>query len=229
MANPMTQITPVRPDIPPSERLRARLLTALLPIAAEKGWSPATLREAADGLGFSEGELQLAAPRGPLDMIDAFAEWGDAEMEKRLERVNLLSLKIRARVRAAVVARLEAIAPHKAAEAKAVQAMIRPFRAGDGAGFMWRTADRIWRLLGDRSTDENYYSKRAILVGVLGSTTARWLSEPDEDMTRTLDFLDRRIENVMQIEKLKAGVGPAATLAVATVTAALRRFSHPRA
>lgn len=222
----MTQITPVRPEVPPSERFRARLLAALLPIAAEKGWSTATLREAADSLGFSEGELQLAAPRGTLDMIDAFAEWGDAEMEKRLERVNLLSLKIRERVRAAVVARLEAIAPYKAAEAKAVQAMIRPLRAGEGAVFVWRTADRIWRLLGDRSTDENYYSKRAILVGVLGSTTARWLSEPGEDMTRTLEFLDRRIDNVMQIEKLKAQARPVGLMAVAAVGAAAKAFSR---
>lgn len=222
----MSQISPVRQDIPPSERLRARLLEALLPIAGERGWSAATLKEAADGLGFSEGELQLAAPRGTLDMIDAFADWADAGMAARLENVNLLSLKIRERVRAAVVARLETIAPHKAAEAKAVQAMIRPFRAGEGATFVWRTADRIWRLLGDRSTDENYYSKRAILVGVLGSTAARWLSEKSDDMTGTLAFLDRRIDNVMQIEKLKAQARPAGLMAVAAVGMAAKAFSQ---
>ncbi len=210
----MSQIATPQPDIPPSERLRARLLEALLPIAAEKGWTQATLKEAADSLGFSEGELCLAAPRGTLDMIDAFADWGDAEMARRLESQNLLSMKIRERVRAAVVARLEAIAPWKAAEAKAVQAMIRPFRAGEGAGFVWRTSDRIWRLLGDRSTDENYYSKRAILAGVLGSTMARYLADASGDMTRTLDFLDRRIENIMQFEKLKAQAAPAAAMAV---------------
>lgn len=222
----MTHIVPIRPELAPSERLRARLLEALLPIAAEKGWSAGTLKEAADGLGFSEGELLLAAPRGTLDMIDAFADWADAGMAQRLEKVNLLSLKIRERVRAAVVARLETLAPHKAAEAKAVQAMIRPFRAGEGATFVWRTADRIWRLLGDRSTDENYYSKRAILVGVLGSTMARWLAEPGDDMARTLDFLDRRIENVMQIEKLKAQAAPAAAMAVAAVGAAAKAFGR---
>lgn len=226
----MSQIAPqnpdLTPDLPPSERLRARLLEALLPIAAEKGWSQGTLKEAADGLGFSEGELGLAAPRGTLDMTDAFADWGDAEMARRLESQNLLSMKIRERVRAAVVARLEAIAPWKAAEAKAIQAMIRPFRAGEGAGFVWRTSDRIWRLLGDRSTDENYYSKRAILAGVLGSTMARYLSDTSGDMTRTLDFLDRRIENIMQFERLKARAAPAAAMAAAAVGEAAKRFSR---
>lgn len=222
----MSQIATTQADISPSERLRGRLLEAILPIAAERGWSQATLKEAAESLGFSEGELGLAAPRGTLDMIDAFADWADGEMARRLESQNLLSMKVRERVRAAVVARLEAIAPWKAAEAKAVQAMIRPFRAGEGAGFVWRTADRIWRLLGDRSTDENYYSKRAILAGVLGSTMARWLADTSPDMTRTLEFLDRRIDNIMQFEKLKAQAAPAAAMAVAAVSEAAKRFSR---
>ena len=215
-------------DLAPSERFRARLLDALLPIAAEQGWTPASLQAAADSIGLSEGELGLAAPRGPLDMIDAFAEWGDAQMAARLETTDLLRLKIRERVRTAVLARLEALAPHKQAEARAVQAMIRPFRAGEGAGFVWRTADCIWKLLGDRSTDENYYSKRAILTGVLASTTARWLADESDDLTVTRAFLDRRIENIMQFERLKARARPAAVVAVAAVSAAARNLGRGR-
>ena len=55
---------------------------------------------------------------------------------------------------------------------------------------------------------------------------ARWLSEPGEDMTRTLEFLDRRIDNVMQIEKLKAQARPVGMMAVATVAAAAKAFSR---
>ncbi len=216
----------VSPNAPPSERFRAQLLEALLPIAAEQGWTPASLKTAADSIGLSEGELGLAAPRGPLDMIDAFADWGDAQMAMRLETTDFLRMKIRERVRTTVLARLEALAPHKAAEGKAVQAMIRPFRAGEGAGFVWRTADRIWKMLGDRSTDENYYSKRAILSGVLASTTARWLADESDDLTATKDFLDRRIENIMQFERLKAQARPAAAMAVAAVSAAARNLGR---
>jgi ubiquinone biosynthesis protein COQ9 len=215
-------------ELPPSARYRARLLEALMPIAGERGWTPAALAEAASSAGLTEGELALAAPRGPLDMIDAFAEWGDDEMARRLEQVDLLRLKIRERVRTAVLCRIEALAPWKAAEAKAVQAMARPFRAGEGAGFVWRSADRIWRLLGDRSTDENYYTKRAILAGVLASTTARWLADSSNDLAPTLAFLDRRIENVMQFERLKARARPAAAMAAAAVGAAARGLARRR-
>lgn len=214
-------------DLAPSERFRARLLEALLPIAAEAGWTPSSLLAAAEAAGLSEGERLLAAPRGVVDMIDAFALWADEAMEARLAAHNLLAMKIRERVRAAVVARIEAVAPWKAAEAKALQAVARPFRAGEAVTWVWRTADRIWRLLGDRSTDENYYTKRAILAGVLASTWAKWLASEGDDLGATLDFLDRRIENVMQFERLKARAKPAAAFAAAAVGAAARRF-RPR-
>ncbi|MFZ5615758.1 MAG: COQ9 family protein, partial [Pseudomonadota bacterium] len=61
-----------------------------------------------------------------------------------------------------------------------------------------------WRAIGDPSTDFNFYSKRAILSGVLSSTMARWFADETEGETATKEFLRARIENVMQFEKLKA-------------------------
>ena len=78
------------------------------------------------------------------------------------------------------------------------------FGEEQAARLLWRTADHIWRALGDTSTDENFYSKRAILSGVLASTYARWFSDDSPDNAATWAFLDARIENVMQFEKAKA-------------------------
>jgi hypothetical protein len=57
---------------------------------------------------------------------------------------------------------------------------------------------------GDKSTDFNWYTKRTVLSGVLGSTLAAWIGTDDEAEVDA--FLDRRIENVMQFEKLKGQV-----------------------
>ena len=57
----------------------------------------------------------------------------------------------------------------------------------------------------DTSTDFNFYTKRAILAGVYGATLVRWFNDADKDAAATDAFLDARIENVMQFEKLKAG------------------------
>jgi ubiquinone biosynthesis protein COQ9 len=81
-----------------------------------------------------------------------------------------------------------------------------PAYAGEGARAMWQTADAIWNTLGDTSQDGNWYSKRALLSGVYGSTVLYWLGDTSEGASETWAFLDRRIENVMRIEKAKAQV-----------------------
>ena len=81
-----------------------------------------------------------------------------------------------------------------------------PMHAADGAKALWSTADAIWDALDDPSDDFNWYSKRAILSGVMSSTLLYWLGDHSEGQAASWEFLDRRIENVMQFEKLKASV-----------------------
>ena len=69
----------------------------------------------------------------------------------------------------------------------------------------WRSADRMWRLAGDTATDLNHYTKRVTLSAVYGSTLSVFVHDDSENFADTRAFLDRRIENVMQFEKLKAG------------------------
>ena len=192
----------------PSARFRARLLDAFTPLAAERGWTEAAFAAAAAEAGLSEGEALLACPKGAFNLFDAFAERADHAMLDALADLDLSSMRIRDKVRAAVQRRLLAQAPYKSAARAMTRALARPDRAPEAARVLWRTADRIWRVLGDTSTDENFYSKRAILSGVLASTYARWFSDESEDSQPTWAFLDDRIENVMQFEKLKARLKP---------------------
>jgi ubiquinone biosynthesis protein COQ9 len=200
----------------------------MLPLAGSRGWTREAMAEAAKLAGMSEGEVELAAPRGPLDLIDAFAERMDEEMLRRLEDRDFDSMRIRDRIRTAVLARLQAMREWREAERQGVSATALPLRAPSGAGRLWRTADRIWRRAGDRSTDENYYTKRAILAGVLAATTLRWLADESEDWVETRAFLDRRIEDVIRFEKLKASLLPLslqAAGAVAGIARALQKGS----
>lgn len=217
------------PDTP-SARFRARLLDAFTPHAAEQGWTESAFNAAIADAGLTEGEAALACPRGAFDLFDAFAARADAAMLDALSDLDLPRMRIRERVRAAVQVRLEAQAPYKAAARAMTRALSRPDRAPEAARLLWRTADTIWRALGDTSTDENYYTKRAILSGVLASTYARWFSDESENHEATWVFLDARIENVMQFEKLKARLKPISEGVQAAVGLAARvRYGGRRA
>jgi ubiquinone biosynthesis protein COQ9 len=195
-------------DATPSGRFRTRILEAFPPHAARLGWTDSALKAAAAEAGLSDGELALACPKGAFDLFDAFAARADEAMLERLSELDLPAMKIRQRVKAAVQVRLEAQAPYKDAARAMTRALTNPLRAPEAARLLWRTADHIWRALGDVSTDENFYSKRAILSGVLASTYARWFADESAESEDTWAFLDARIENVMQFEKLKASLKP---------------------
>jgi ubiquinone biosynthesis protein COQ9 len=58
----------------------------------------------------------------------------------------------------------------------------------------------------------NWYTKRATLSAVYSSTVLYWLGDTSDGHQATWEFLDRRIDNVMQIEKVKAQVRNSPTL-----------------
>lgn len=203
-----TTINPEPMPETPSDRFRERLMAALPAEVATKGWTDAALKAAALEAGLSEGEAMLALPGGVPDAMDAFADRADRAMVAALAEADLPRMKVRERIAFAVRERILAQAPHKEAARRLSIAVAMPSRAGLGPKLVWRTADRIWRALGDPSTDFNFYSKRAILAGVLAATYARWMTDNDADHAATFAFLDERIDNVMQFEKLKARAKP---------------------
>lgn len=186
--------------------IRARVLSEALPNAAFDGWSARLMQESAKTAGVSHGDMRLAFPKGALDLVDYFLSEGDRQMEDALSKTDLASLKIRERITLAVRLRLEADMPYREALRRAITTAALPTSGGLGPRTLYRTVDAIWRAIGDTSTDFNFYSKRAVLAGVYSSTVLHWFSDEIEDFADTWAFLDRRIENVMQFEKAKAGV-----------------------
>ncbi|QFT97474.1 hypothetical protein FIU85_09190 [Roseovarius sp. THAF8] len=183
--------------------VKTQLLEAAKPHVAFDGWSEATFRAAAEDAGLSMGVAKAACPRGAVDLALAFHEEGDATMLARMEQEDLSRMRYSARVAAAVRFRLEAV-EDKELVRRGVTLFALPHHAVDGARAIWGTCDRIWEALGDTSDDVNWYTKRATLSGVYSSTVLYWLGDESEGHARTWDFLDRRIEDVMQIEKVKA-------------------------
>ena len=126
-------------------------------------------------------------------------------MRDRFAAEDHNGLRYSEKVARAVRLRLEA-ASDKEAVRRGTTFFALPQHAADGARAIWGTADAIWQALGDTSTDLNWYTKRATLSAVYASTVLFWLGDDSLGHQATWDFLDRRIENVMQIEKLKSQV-----------------------
>lgn len=181
-------------------KLQTEILLAALPHVPFDGWSRAALDRGAEDAGIETALVRHAFPDGARDAIAAFSAWADQAMERKLAKHELASLRVRDRVTLAVKTRLEILTPHKEAERKALAEIATPPGAL-AAKLLFNTCDRAWRLAGDTSTDYNFYTKRALLAGVVTSTTLYWLGDSSDHHEATWAFLDRRIENVMQMGK----------------------------
>ncbi|MEX0319970.1 MAG: COQ9 family protein [Ruegeria sp.] len=189
----------------PYEDAKAQLLDAALAHVPFDGWSEATFRAAIADSDLDEGLARAVCPRGAVDLALAYHARGDALMLERLTSEDLSHLKFREKVATAVRFRLEAACDREAVR-RGTTLFSLPAYAADGIKAIWGTCDAIWTALGDTSDDVNWYTKRATLSGVYSSTVLFWLGDDSPDHQATWDFLDRRIENVMQFEKFKAAV-----------------------
>ncbi|MBE3640561.1 COQ9 family protein [Mangrovicoccus sp. HB182678] len=191
--------------------VKTRLLEAILPHVAFDGWSDPAFRAAAADSGIGTELARAVCPRGAVDLALAFHAAGDAEMVRRLKADDLSAMRFRDRIAHAVRLRLELV-EDKEAVRRGATLFALPNHAPDGARALWATVDRIWTALGDGSDDINWYTKRATLTGVYSTTLLYWLGDDSAGHQRTWRFLDRRIDEVMQIEAVKKKVNDNALL-----------------
>jgi ubiquinone biosynthesis protein COQ9 len=182
----------------------ARVLATALELAPERGWTRAMTGAAGAAAGLSLGETELLLPGGPRDLAALFSRACDAAALAALAEIDPNSLKIRERIRQGAAARIDAAMTSEAATRRWTGFLALPRNAALGLRLVWESADVIWTWAGDTATDENHYSKRALLAGILTSTLLVRLSQGE---AAALATLDRRIEAVMAFERLKGRVG----------------------
>jgi len=182
---------------------KAALISAALMHVPFDGWSEASFRAAAGDAGLTLAEARALCPRGAVDLALAFHAQGDAAMGTKLAQTDLGALRYSDRVAFAIRTRLELVEHDKEAVRRGVTLFALPIHAADGAKALWQTADAIWTALGDSSDDLNWYTKRATLAGVYSATVLYWLGDQSMDHAASWAFLDRRIDDVMQIERAK--------------------------
>ena len=192
-----------------NELRRAICDQALLRVEA-LGWSDALLVQAGQAADIDAAMIRLAFPGGAKDVLQYASQEQDLALIRLLQNTNLQDMKIRERITFAVRTRIENMSDHKASVGRTLAFLSLPQNASLGAKLLYGTLDSIWHGIGDMSTDFNFYTKRATLAGVYSSTLLFWLSDESEDCTETWAFLDRRIADVMQFEKLKGQVRKAA-------------------
>ncbi len=186
-----------------ADKAEQKVLDEALRLSPRLGWNAALTRAAAAAAGLSPGETDLLLPQGPRDLAALLARRHDAQAMATLGKLDPAALKIRQKIREGVIARIDAAAHDSEAVRRWAAFLAFPTNLPLALTLLWESADQLWRWAGDTATDENHYSKRAILSGILVSTLAVDLASGRDS---ALKHLDARIDGVMAFEKWKAGV-----------------------
>jgi ubiquinone biosynthesis protein COQ9 len=203
------------PKKPPEARVEApiedwaaatekQILDQALKLVPHGGWTWRMAKQAGKAAGLSAGETELLLPQGPADLAALLSRRHDAKALEALAALDPGSLKIRERIARGVAARIDAALVDEVAVRRLNGWFSLPQNMALGARLAWETADKIWRWAGDTATDENHYSKRVLLAGILTGALAIRMSDGRK---AALAFVDRRIDDVMRYEKWKATGG----------------------
>jgi ubiquinone biosynthesis protein COQ9 len=203
-----------------------QVLEQALRLAPTEGWTSRMARLAGRAAGFSDGETELLLPRGPADLAALLSRRHDQRALLMLQGVDPADLKVRERIFRAVEARIDAAGNDEAAARRCCGWLALPPNLALGGRLAWESADVLWRWAGDVAADENHYSKRALLAGILTGAIAIRLNAGRGAAMR---FAERRIADVMRFEtwKAKAGLDPQDFMQKAA--AALGRMRYGRA
>lgn len=189
----------------PFDPVKDQLLDAILPHVAFDGWSRTAFDAAVADAGIDAAQARTLCPRGAVDLAVAYHQRGDQAMVAALCDADMSDMRFRDKVAHAIRLRIRAI-DDKEAVRRGTALFALPHMAADGSRLIWGTADAIWDALGDTSRDGNWYSKRLTLSGVYASVVLFWLGDDSIDAQATDGFIDRRIDDVMQFEKVKAQI-----------------------
>jgi rpsU-divergently transcribed protein len=133
--------------------------------------------------------------RGSIDLVFAFMRKGNIQMSLRLEQTDLAPLAVNDRIATAVRYRLEYLAPFIKTWPQAMALGLLPQNVTETVSILSEMVDEIWWHAGDRSTDLDWYSRRALLLGVYAATEAFMLQDRSPNFQDTWDFLNRRLSD----------------------------------
>ncbi|XP_033898613.1 ubiquinone biosynthesis protein COQ9, mitochondrial-like [Acipenser ruthenus] len=192
-------------DYETEEQLQIRILTAALEFVPKHGWSVEAIAEGAQTLGLSPAAAGMFN-NGAGDLILHFIAQCNSNFSENLaEQHKLVQLgqtepkKTDEFLRDAVEARLRMLIPYIEIWPQAMSILLLPHNIPESLKHLSTLVDDIWYYAGDRSTDLNWYTRRAALTGIYNTTELVMVQDSSPDFEETWKFLENRVKDVMNM------------------------------
>jgi ubiquinone biosynthesis protein COQ9 len=170
--------------------LSGRIVAAALRLAAERAWSTVTLRDIADAAGVTLADLARELD-GKTDILIAFNRAIDDEVLRNAPKPAEGQPR-RDAVFEAVMARFDALMPHRTAIASIVRGAAQDARLGKS---LMKSQARMLQAAGIDTDGVRGAVRVAGLASVYAAVFRIWLDDDDPGLARTMAALDRRLRS----------------------------------
>jgi ubiquinone biosynthesis protein COQ9 len=170
--------------------LSGRIVAAAFRLAAERPWSSVTLRDIADAAGVTLADLAREFD-GKTDILIAFNRAIDDEVLRNAPKPAEGQPR-RDAVFEAVMARFDALMPHRTAIASIVRGAAQDPRLGKS---LMTSQARMLQAAGIDTDGLRGAARVAGLASVYAAVFRIWLDDDDPGLARTMAALDRRLRS----------------------------------
>ena len=192
-------------------QIRIDLVRAMLTHVPFDGWSWKAMEQGATDIGYEKKKTSSERNKifkdlfknGSIDFIDIFSEIIDLEVKEHYNSIELKPERVPEKIKKIIMIRLILCQKYKEAVRSSISLSAIPVNTKTSLNILYRTCNSIWRIVGDKSTDFSFYTRRISLAAVYTSTLLFWLNDKSNNNIETEFFLDRRLKDISKISSLK--------------------------
>ncbi len=184
-----------------------KILEIFLGRCLYSGWNQEALKEAAREAKIDPKFLPFIFANGCLDLANLFISQKNQQLIQKANQpefqASFKTMKVGERIKSLLKLQLEIYYPHQRQLKKLIDFYFQNKSIANALKNNYETANLIWQIAGDQSTDFNFYSKRIILVKINLRILHCFASDDSIDYQKTINLLDQQIAKVLKFSAFK--------------------------
>ena len=194
-----------------NNQVRIELIKAMLTHVPFDGWTWEAMEQGAIDIGYQKKKTSSERIKifkdlfknGSIDFIDIFSEMIDLEVKENYNSIEPKPERVPEKIKKIIMIRLNLCQKYKEAVRSSISLSAIPVNTKISLNILYRTCNSMWRIVGDKSTDFSFYTRRISLAAVYTTTLLFWLNDKSINNIETEFFLDRRLKDISKISSLK--------------------------
>jgi ubiquinone biosynthesis protein COQ9 len=186
---------------------KQKILENFIKLCAFNEVSEETLLQAFQGAKIDPKFALLIFENGAESIVEFWLERIDAKMlqdaQEVTQNIDFSQMKIRDKITNLLQIRVKINQEYQEQLPQLIKFFSCPKNINLAFKNAYKVADLMWQFIGDKSTDFNFYSKRAILAKIYIRSTICLAGDKSSDCKKTFALIDKEIEKVMQFTAFK--------------------------